>query len=392
MRHGKSVTHFTSYLNRLKNSMKERNPFLKYGYLGPEFFADREKETDMITKTLLGGNNVTLLSPRRMGKTGLIKNVFHTMQQTEKDAIFIYLDIFATRTFKEMVQQLATGILAVMQGRGEKLLDRLLTILASLRPQVSFDELTGNPQFSMTLEPAEPRHTLEQLFNYMEQSGKECFVAIDEFQQVAKYQDQNAEAILRSHIQFLRNVHFIFSGSSRHLMTEMFLSARRPFYHSTSILDLKPIDKVAYMTFAQRFFEKRGDTLAREAFDNIYDRFQGHTWYIQAVLNKLYDTESSVTESSQVDLAVRALVEENSSIYENIVATLTDNQLNLMRELAREGTVTEINGTRFVRGSGLKSSSSVNSALKSLIDKELVYHDRGEYSVYDRFMSLWLRS
>lgn len=372
--------------------MKERNPFLKYGYLGPDYFADREKETGMITKTLLGGNNVTLLSPRRMGKTGLIKNVFHTMQQTEKDAIFIYLDIFATRSFKEMVQQLAASVLAVMQGRGEKLLDRLLTILASLRPQISFDELTGNQQFSMTLEPAEPRHTLEQLFNYMEQSGKECFVAIDEFQQVAKYQDQNAEAILRSHIQFLQNVHFIFSGSSRHLMTEMFLSARRPFYHSTSILDLKPINKVAYAKFAQHFFEMRGDTLAREAFDNIYDRFEGHTWYIQSVLNKLYDTESSVTESSQVDLAVQALVEENGTIYENIVATLTDNQLSLMRALAREGTVTEINGTRFVRGSGLKSSSSINSALKSLIDKELVYHNRGEYSIYDRFMSIWLRS
>ena len=109
-------------------------------------------------------------------------------------------------------------------------------------------------------------------------------------------------------------------------------------------------------------------------------------------LNKLYDTESAVTESRQVDLAVLALIEESSGIYENIVATLTDNQLSLMRGLARQGTVTEINGSSFVRASGLKSSSSVNSALKSLIDKELVYHDHGQYSVYDRFMALWLCS
>ncbi len=372
--------------------MMKRNPFLKYGYLGPEFFADRKQETEMVARTLLGGNNVTLLSPRRMGKTGLIMNVFHTMRQTHEDAVFIYLDIFATRTFKEMVQQLAAAVLDVMQRRGEKFLSHLLTMLASLRPQLTFDQLTGSPQFTVTIEPDQSQHTLKQLFDYMEQSGQQCFVAIDEFQQVAKYQDKNAEAMLRSHIQFLHNVHFVFSGSSRHLMSEMFLSARRPFFQSTTILDLKPIGKEAYASFAQQFFERRGDTLSSTAFDDIYDRFQGHTWYVQSVLNKLYDTESAVTESRQVDLAVLALIEESSGIYENIVATLTDNQLSLMRGLARQGTVTEINGSSFVRASGLKSSSSVNSALKSLIDKELVYHDHGQYSVYDRFMALWLCS
>lgn len=370
--------------------MQPRNPFLVYGYANPRYFCDREAETQQMLSALENERNLTLIAPRRMGKTGLIKNVFYTLQEEKPEVASFYMDIFATRDLASFVRLLAKTVLGQLDALSESALHKLTSFFRSCRPVISADELTGVPTVTLDFVADKSEQTLKEIFDYMAASGRNCYLAIDEFQQITSYPEEGTEALLRSYIQFIPNVRFIFAGSSRHLMQEMFVSAKRPFYQSTQLMVLREIDEESYYRFARNFFELRGQELDKSVFHWIYTRFEGHTWYMQAMLNRLYERNESVVDITQAEQVLMGLLEENTPVYQNLIIMLTDNQLALMKAIAHEGKVTAPNSGEFILGHGLKTPSSVNAALKSLVEKKLVYKSAGGYMVYDRFMGMWL--
>ena len=374
-----------------KRSRRIANPFLVYGYEGPHYFCDREEETRKLVSALENGRNVTLAAPRRIGKTGLIHNVFHQVRNSGDDIICIYVDIFPTRCLADFVHLLGKAVFEAVQSQGERLLSKVMTLLGSCRPAISIDPLTGSPNFSIDIAPSMEEKTLSDIFDCLEKSDTPVYIAIDEFQQVAYYPESGTEAMLRSRIQFMHNVHFIFSGSQQHLIYEMFLSAKRPFYNSTQIMTLTTIPMESYYKFAENLFAEGGRTIDGTLFKFIYDSFDGHTWYVQTILNRLYESGGDVTEREQVTDAIRTIVRENTMVYQNVIAMLPDKQLQVLKALAKEGKTATPNKGSFIQKYSLKAASSVSSALTSLVDKELVYRSLEGYSVYDRFMEIWLR-
>lgn len=374
-----------------KRSRRIANPFLVYGYEGPHYFCDREEETRKLVSALENGRNVTLAAPRRIGKTGLIHNVFHQVRNSGDDIICIYVDIFPTRCLADFVHLLGKAVFEAVQSQGERLLSKVMTLLGSCRPAISIDPLTGSPNFSIDIAPSMEEKTLSDIFDCLEKSDTPVYIAIDEFQQVAYYPESGTEAMLRSRIQFMHNVHFIFSGSQQHLIYEMFLSAKRPFYNSTQIMTLTTIPLESYYKFAESLFAEGGRTIDETQFKFIYDSFEGHTWYVQTILNRLYESGGDVTEREQVTDAIRTIVRENTMVYQNTIAMLPDKQLQVLKALAKEGKTATPNKGSFIQKYSLKAASSVSSALTSLVDKELVYRSQEGYSVYDRFMEIWLR-
>ena len=374
-----------------KKPRRIANPFLVYGYEGPHYFCDREEETRKLVSALENGRNVTLAAPRRIGKTGLIHNVFHQVRNSGDDIICIYVDIFPTRCLADFVHLLGKAVFEAVQSQGERLLSKVMTLLGSCRPAISIDPLTGSPNFSIDIAPSMEEKTLSDIFDCLEKSDTPVYIAIDEFQQVASYPESGTEAMLRSRIQFMHNVHFIFSGSQQHLIYEMFLSAKRPFYNSTQIMTLTTIPLESYYKFAENLFAEGGRTIDETQFKFIYDNFEGHTWYVQTILNRLYESGGDVTEREQVTDAIRTIVRENTMVYQNTIAMLPDKQLQVLKALAKEGKTATPNKGSFIQKYSLKAASSVSSALTSLVDKELVYRSQEGYSVYDRFMEIWLR-
>ena len=374
-----------------KRSRRIVNPFLVYGYEGPHYFCDREEETRKLVSALENGRNVTLAAPRRIGKTGLIHNVFHQVRNSGDDIICIYVDIFPTRCLADFVHLLGKAVFEAVQSQGERLLSKVMTLLGSCRPAISIDPLTGSPNFSIEIAPSMEEKTLSDIFDCLEKSDTPVYIAIDEFQQVASYPESGTEAMLRSRIQFMHNFHFIFSGSQQHLIYEMFLSAKRPFYNSTQIMTLTTIPLESYYKFAEGLFAEGGMTIDMSQFKFFYDSFEGHTWYVQTILNRLYESGGDVTEREQVTDAIRTIVRENTMVYQSTIAMLPDKQLQVLKALAKEGKTATPNKGSFIQKYSLKAASSVSSALTSLVDKELVYRSQEGYSVYDRFMEIWLR-
>lgn len=364
------------------------NPFLDHGYVSPAYFCDREKETAKLTAALHNGRNVTLMSPRRIGKTGLIKNVFHHIHANEPKAACIYADIFPTRNQQDLVNVLGQAIFSETKTP----LEKAATILSQCRPVIGVDQFSGTPTLSFDVQPAMAEQNIRQLFDYVGQLPHECYIAIDEFQQIARYPERGTEALLRSFIQFLPNVHFIFAGSRLHLMAEMFLSAQRPFYQSTQMMTLDVIPEDSYYAFANRLFEQRGGGIARAAFNYAYHLVDGQTWYVQTILNRLYQSHQEVTGKEQVDDIMEVILGENAASYQGLLSMLTDNQLRLLKAIAHEHVVAEPMGGRFISAHHLKTASSVRASLRFLTDNELCYKADKGYIVYDRFLGFWLDS
>ncbi len=371
--------------------MKPYNPFLIAGYHSPEFFCDRETETATIFDALYNGRNVTLIAPRRMGKTGLIRHAFYRLKEQEPDIVTLYMDIYSTQTLGDFVRLFANAVLGKLDTAPQKALSRIRQFIRSCRPVFTLDEFTGVPKVTIDVAPAEEEATLKEIFDYLGSSEKRCYIAIDEFQQIAEYPEKGVEALLRSYIQFLPNVNFIFAGSKQHVMQEMFTSSKKPFYQSTQLLTIGAIDRDKYADFAARHFLKHGSQLPLEVFGGIYDQFDGHTWYIQNLMNRLYGYNQDV-DDALVEYAVQQIVAEQSYSYAELLKAYSPGHVRLLKAIAQEGCVKEVLAGDFISKHRLRAASSVRASLKKLLYNELVYQTSCGYIIYDRFMGVWLRS
>lgn len=366
------------------------NPFILTGYVSPEYFCDRKEETEFILDALQNGRNMTLISPRKMGKTGLIKQVFHILREKDDNVATFYVDILNTLSFSEFVCSFSNAVMGSLDSAPEKLVNKALNIFKSARPTLTIDPVTSSPKFSLELQQGQEESTLKDIFEYLGKSGKRCVVAFDEFQQIAKYPEKNVEAILRSYIQFIPNTNFIFSGSSEHMLAEMFLSPSKPFYQSTVNRKIGSIASGSYYSFASNFFRKQGRNLPEDVFSGIYNRFDGHTWYVQNVLNHLWGRDGELDKSAS-DFALKSILEENEYFYQMFLRAYSKGSVSLLKAVAKEKYVKEITSSSFIHKYSLSAASSVQSAVKKLMDDEVLYRTDKGYMVYDRFLGEYLR-
>lgn len=373
--------------NRLERMIE--NPFVTYGYESPEYFCDRREETRQLISLLTNGNHVALISPRRMGKTGLLNHCFAQSEVQEKYYTFL-IDIYATKNLQDMVFQIGRHILNRLKSRGQTAIDQFLRFVTSLRTGISFDGL-GNASWNLGVgDIKSPSFTLEEIFNYLKEADKRCIVAIDEFQAILDYPEQNVEALMRTYVQQCRNAVFVFSGSQKGMMSEMFSSPARPFYQSTSMMFLGSVSLQEYELFAKRHFESAGKTIGHGVVKEIYERFDGTTWYVQKVLNQLFAITDHATVED-VENAITLIINQNEEAFKDTLFRLTIKQRDLLVAIGREGKANHITGMPFVSHYHLSSSSSVQKAAKLLVEKQLLTHNLGIYEVYDKFMAEWLK-
>ena len=232
---------------------------------------------------------------------------------------------------------------------------------------------------------------MEEAFVYLRKRDRPIVIAIDEFQQVRNYPEYSVEALLRSYIQLVPNVRFIFAGSQLHLMSDMFVSPRGPFYNSTDIVSLDVIRKDAYRDFAAAFFRGAGKAFSAEAFDELYDRFDGITWYVQSVLNRVWERTNGLEASEDVESAVRLIVEGRRLVFLDLLRSQTDTQQAVLKAMAADGVVTAPTGKDFISRHSLGAASTVSSVVEALVEKELLYRTEKGLVVYDRLFGEWLK-
>ena len=368
-----------------------KNPFLTYGYNGPKYFCDRENETNRLTSLLKNGNHVALISPRRMGKTGLIRHCF-AQDELQKEFYLFIVDIYATKSLAELTYELGRAILSVLKSKERKAWERFIQIVSSLRTGITFDAM-GQPSWNLELGDIQsPQISLDEIFQYLSSADKPCIVAIDEFQTIMDYPEKNIEALLRTFIQKCNNAWFVFSGSKRHMMGEMFSSPARPFYQSASTISLKPIPFSAYASFITQPFEQVNYQIELDAIQYIYEKFEGTTWYIQKICNELFAMAEPDVPCSikNVDRAIRNAIEEKDDTYQDMMTRLTSKQKALLLALAHSGKDAQPTSGEFIKKFHLTSASAVQRSLSALQEKDIITSSGGQYSIYDYFLFFWL--
>ncbi|MDR1683559.1 MAG: ATP-binding protein [Candidatus Symbiothrix sp.] len=371
---------------------KNINPFPTIGYETKKYFCNRENEVATLRRNMENGINTTLISTRRIGKSALIYRLFEDLEVNRFACV--YVDIYACTCLKDFTEALALAIFTKFPEK-RTIGKRFFDFLKGLHPVISYDALNGQPEirfeFSQT---KEYEHTLRSLLVFLDSQQVEVVLALDEFQQIADFPEKNVEALLRTVIQTLKNSRFIFSGSKKHLMLEMFNTANRPFFSSTQTVGLSEIPTDKYATFIHEKFAERNRTIDDDAVDFILSWTLSHTFYTQTICRRTF-----AEGKRRVDIQlVKHICDEQLNLqqttfmqYRNLLSPV---QWQLLLAVAKEGLVTEPQSQAFLRKYKIGAASSAKKALQALIDKEMVctieMPNKTAYRVYNVFLMRWM--
>lgn len=369
---------------------KLENPFPVNTYQGPEYFCDRVEETSLLISNLKNGNSTTLVAIRRIGKTALIKHALSRLPEGWKS---IYIDILETEDLVQFLNIITTSIISSVPEKSG-LGNIFWTFVKSLRPAISFDTLTGAPQAFFDIKPKQAEENINSVLQFLEKQSFKTVIAIDEFQQILNYPEKSADAWLRSRIQQLKNVSFIFSGSQQHLIAELFSSPKRPFFRSTRMMKLQKLDREKYSAFIISLFLNYKKELSPEVAGEMLDWANLHTYYVQQLCNRVFSTTYKKVTSDLWKEQAYLLLQEQETVFFTYRNMLTIPQWRLLKAIAGEGEVYQPTSMEFLNKNNLGNSATVLRSLKALQGYELVYSEfdkNGQlyYSVYDVFFQRW---
>lgn len=371
-----------------------KNPFTIKAYESRELFCDREDELSLMLNNCLNHTDMTLISQRRMGKTGLILRLFDEIADVHPEIHTIYLDIFSSRNIDDFIKLLAEATMKSFKPK-TSIGDKLMTFIKSMKPQLTFDNITGEPQLQIAYQTVhEKEYTLRGLLEFLDEQGVHIVIAIDEFQQIREYPEQNMEALLRTYIQQTRNLTFIYCGSKKHLMADIFTNEKKPFYSSTTFVSLGKIEAAPYSTFIRHLFQENGREIDDEAIQFILEWTRRHTYYTQQLCHTVFADGSQHIGIDEVKAACKQLMQQGEAVYLQYRQMLTVKQWSYLIAIAKEGCVQQITSAQFLGKHHIGTASTSLRLAEALCEKGLLNDeatlDGTIYSINDVFLSHWM--
>lgn len=360
--------------------------------VGGDNFTDRIEETKRIKLDFENGINVILISPRRMGKTSLIKKVISEMDSPEIKVV--YMDIYDCRSEYDFYNRFAETMMKSTGNQLEQVMENIKRFLVRVSPKLSFSP-EPNSEFSVSLGITPRDYSPEEILDLPERIAKEqgirIVVCIDEFQQIGEFADSlTVQKRLRGVWQHHQHVSYSFFGSKKHLMENIFQSRRMPFYQFGEMLHLKCIPTEYWVPFICSRFEKYGKKISEEYAARICHTVKNYSSYVQQLAwNVMAETEIEVNEESFTE-GFNALLEQNSSLFIQQTEGLTTYQLNFIRLLCN-GIHSGFNTQSVVEQYSLGSKSNVDRIKKCLIDRELITIEKEGVFLADCVFELWFK-
>lgn len=360
--------------------------------VGGDNFTDRIEETKRIKLDFENGINVILISPRRMGKTSLVKKVISEMNTPEIKVV--YMDIYDCRCEYDFYNRFAETIMKSTGNQLEQVMENIKRFLVRVSPKLSFSP-EPNSEFSVSLGITPKEYSPEEILELPERIAKEqrvrIVVCIDEFQQIGEFSDSlTVQKRLRGVWQHHQHVSYCFFGSKKHLMENIFQSRRMPFYQFGEMLHLKCIPTEYWVPFICSRFEKYGKKISEEYAARICHTVKNYSSYVQQLAwDVMAETDKEVNEVSFTE-GFNALLEQNSSLFIQQTEGLTTYQLNFIRLLCK-GIHSAFNTQSVADLYPLGSKSNVDRIKKSLIDKEIITIEREGIYLADCVFELWFK-
>ena len=370
----------------------EENPFVFGKAVEGSFFTDRVADAEHLEANLTHGINTILISPRRWGKTSLVKKVIANV--TRPDMKIVYVDVFSCKSEYDFYRQFAMAIIQQTSSRIEEWMTTAKNFLSKIITKVSFSP-DSIQEYSLSFEfpgKEESETDILQLPERIAQSKNiRIAICIDEFQQVAEFQDSiTFQKKLRSVWQHQQNVSYCLFGSKRHLMMEIFSNSNMPFYKFGDMMFLKKIPTEEWIPFICRKYHESGKTITEKQAEKICQVTENLSSYVQHLSWIIWYKAKPVTTNEMIDVAINELLEQGSLFFQREVEGLTELQLNLLKAIAN-GVDTGLTKKDVIRKYRLESSANVQGIKKSLVKKDIIDIDGTVISFNDPIFKLWIK-
>ncbi len=370
-----------------------KNPFVYGKEVSGENFCNRKNEIKELSRDIENSQNVMVFSPRRFGKTSLIKEVLRKARN--KGIITIYADLYSVLSEEDFVKIYADAIANSIFGNIRKKMRTIAGFFKNIRPQVGFDE-RGQPSLSLDIDKNEiipsTKDALGSLSRYVESKGKRAAVVCDEFQQLDQLENDRIIKIIRTSIQSHNNISYIFMGSKKHLILDMFNNPNNPFYRSAKSFPLNKISDKDLEEFIKKRFESSGKTISDELTKEIVSICDSHPYYMQYFCHIIWEMifDKKNVDKNILDKSLELLLKRESPTYEATMDLLTRKQKKALVALSLAGKDEKVYSSEFLNRFNLGSASSFQRVMQSLISKDLITKESGSYFIVDVFFKKWL--
>ena len=357
-----------------------------------ENFTDRVEETRRLAMDFENGVNVILISPRRMGKTSLVKKVQNQINNPKIRVV--YMDVYDCRSEYDFYNKFATTILKETSGKMDLFLDNVKQFLTRLSPKVSFSP-DPNMDYSVSLGITPKNYSPEEILNLPEQIAAKMdihiVVCIDEFQQIGEWVDSlTIQKRMRSVWQHQQYTSYCLFGSKKHLLANLFQNRRMPFYHFGDTIYLKPISTNDWIPFICGKFAEKGKKISEELVSKICTTVASHSSYVQQLAwNIMVNTETEVTDEI-FQQSISELLAQCSPLFIQQIQGLTTYQMNLIRCLC-QGVRKDFTSKEVLETYQLGSKSNISRLKKTLVEKEIIEEEGDTITLADPIFELWFK-
>lgn len=357
-----------------------------------DFFTDREAESKRLEANFKGGISTFLLSPRRWGKTSLIKKVMKQVQSEELKVVFV--DVFKCKSPIEFAETVASAVLSQTATKAEEFIENAKDFLGRINFGVN---LSPDPMssFDIRLGSVDDKSDISNALNISERIAQKknikILICIDEFQQIGEFADTlSFQKELRTIWQHQKDVTYCLFGSKKHMMEKLFDTPEKAFFKFGDIIYLKTIPLDYWQSYISRKFVNAGKKITTEQIQRICETVQYHSSYVQQLCWYVYLSSSDRVTEDDIDAGIEELISQNTALFESWTDNLVANQMRLLTAIA-DGIHEGLSSADVISRYRLVSSANVVAVKKSLLDKNLIYVDDNKIYLTDPVMGMWLK-
>lgn len=369
------------------------NPFIIGKAAVGDYFINRVEDRRRLNANLTHGINTVIISPRRWGKTSLVKNVLSSID--DERFLTVFVDVFRCKSEYEFYRNFSTCVIKQTSSKIDEWVEMVKTFLSGITPKFSFGSDPLN-DFSLSFEWNERDDAEDEILSLpqkiAEKKGKKIIVCLDEFQQIAEFPSSvDFQKKLRSVWQHQQDVTYCMFGSKKHLMENFFSNKSMPFFKFGDMMFLKKIEITEWIPFICRNFSNTGKSISEKQAERICNVTACQSSYVQQLSWITWYKTEGITTDKNIDSAIDDLLEQNKTFFQSDVEQLTELQYNFMRAIAN-GVTQGFTRKDILRKYRLESSANVQAIKKAMISKDLIYmDDDGNIQFNDPLFSLWVR-
>jgi hypothetical protein len=355
-------------------------------------FTDRELETKRLQLNFENGMNSILISPRRIGKTSLVKKVKSLTEGKER--IVVFMDIYKCRTEYDFYEKFASSIIQATSTKMEQMLKTAKEFIMSITPKISYSPDPGM-EYTLSLGITPKSNTPEEILNLPERiaqkKGIQIVVCIDEFQQIGEMPNSlTIQKTIRSVWQHHRNTSYCLFGSKQHLMTKLFYSRKMPFYQFGDMFFLKKIPTEKWVPFIISRFQDAGKQISEEIAQKICQTVDNYSSYVQQLAwNVMVVSDEAISEQSFQE-GLEATFAQVTPFFVEITANLTAYQLNLIQAICA-GYHDDFGKKEVTSQYDLGSRSNLVKLKSALIEREIIEQREEGLYISDPLFELWFK-